>query len=71
MKFYTNETGIFDHRKLIYPFLKSTYAKKNLSLFTVNALKTFTKNYLRKIFLRITKTLVTRLKCFMTLSQTL
>ena len=45
MKFYTNETGIFDHRKLIYPFLKSTYAKKN---FKCKCFKNFHKKLFKK-----------------------
>ena len=44
---------------------------ENLSLFTIDTLKTLTKNYLRKNFPKISKTLVICLKCFMALLQTL
>ena len=71
MKSSTSETVISDDHKTTYTFLKSTYDKGNLSLFTIDASKTLTKNYLRKIFLKISKTLVIRLKCFMALSRTL
>ena len=75
IKFWTNKTGIPDHHKLIYTFLNLHTLMENLSLFTIDALKTLTKNYSRrnrlgKIFLKIWKTLVFPLKRFMTLSRT-
>ena len=68
MKSSTNETGISDHHKPMYTFPKSTYAKRKPKFVY---LKTLTKNYLRKIFVKISKTLVIRLKCFIKLSRTL
>ena len=44
MKSSTNETGISDHHKLIFIFLKST-CPKNLNFFTIDPLKTLAKNY--------------------------
>ena len=48
MKFYANETGIFDHRKLIYPFLKSTYAKEKLKFVYYKCFKNFHKKLFKK-----------------------
>ena len=42
--------------------------KENISLFIIDASKNVTKNYLRKIFVKISKTFVIRLKLFMSLS---
>ena len=65
MKSSTNETGISDHYKLIYTFLKSTYTKGNPKFVSMDALKTLTKNCLRIVNLpENSKTLVIHLKFF-------
>ena len=71
MKSSTDKTGMSDHARLICTFLKSTYAKRKHKFVTIDASKNVTKNYLRKIFLKISKTFVIRLKFFMSLSRTL
>ena len=71
MKSSTNKTEISGHQKLIYRFLKSTYAKGKPTFVYYRNLKTLTKRFLIKIFLKISKTLVIHLKCFMTLSRTI
>ena len=71
MKSFTNKTEISGHQKLIYRFLKSTYAKGKPTFVYYRNLKTLTKRFLIKIFLKISKTLVIHLKCFMTLSRTI
>ena len=62
MKSLTNKTGKSDHRKVIYTFLCSHFTRTNFN----------EENYFfKKIFLKISKTLIICLKVFMTLSQTL
>ena len=71
MKSSANKTEMSGHHKLIYSFLKSTYAKGKPKFVYYKDLKTLTKKFLRKMFLKISKTLVIHLKCFMTLSRTI
>ena len=62
MKSLTNKTGKSDHHKVIYTFLYSHFIRTNFNK----------ENYFfKKIFLKISKTLIICLKVFMTLSQTL
>ena len=46
MKSSTNKTGVFDDRKLIYTFLKSTYAKEKPKFVYYKCFK----NYHKKLF---------------------
>ena len=48
MKFSTNETGISDHHKLIYTFLKSTYAKGKTKFVYYRCFKNFDKELFKK-----------------------
>ena len=50
MKSSKNETGISYHHKLIYTFLKSTYAKGKLKLVYYRCFKNFNKELFKKIF---------------------
>ena len=50
MKPSTNETGISDHHKLIYTFLKSTYAKGKPKSVYYRCFKNFNKESFKKIF---------------------
>lgn len=57
MKSSINKAGTSDHHRRICTFLKSTYAKGKPKFVYNRSLKT-SKNYLRKIFQEIWKTLV-------------
>ena len=48
MKSPTNETWISDHHKLIYTFLKSTYAKEKPKFVYYRCLKNFNRELLKK-----------------------
>ena len=48
MKSSTNETGIPDHHKLIYTFLKSTYAKGKPKFVYYRCSKNFNKELFKK-----------------------
>ena len=48
MKSSTNETGISDHHKLIYTFLKSTYAKGKPKFIYYRCFKNFNKELFKR-----------------------
>ena len=48
MESLTNETGISDHHKLIYTFLKSTYAKGKPKFVYYICFKNFNKELIKK-----------------------
>ena len=48
MKSSTNETRISDHRKIIYPFLRSTYSKRKPKFVYYRYFKNFNKELFKK-----------------------
>ena len=48
MKYSTNETGISDHHKLIYTFLKYTFAKRKPKFVYYRCFKNFNKELFKK-----------------------